>query len=406
MLPLSTLHGHLQTKVRDPVMETRKSLIILGIRGLPAAHGGFETFAEQLGLYLVKRGWRVSVYCQHDVETVTRRLWTDSWNGIERINIAVSTKGPLGTLDFDWRSIGDATRRDGTCLVLGYNSAILLPYLRLRGKTVLTNMDGIEWRRAKWSRPIRAWFWLNEWVAAWTSHQLIADHPAIADHLATRRSRKATVMIPYGANPIEAAPIDPIAHLGLTPDRYFISIARIEPENNILPIVQAFSRRKRGAKLVVLGKLESGNAYHRAVQAMASEDVLFPGAIYDPPSVSALRFHARAYLHGHTVGGTNPSLVEALWAGNAVIAHDNAFNRWTAGEAQFFFDDVASCDAMITKVLDEPVALAEARGAARLRATACFGWTGVLEAYENALLAAGDRHGHAPRGALTTTASA
>ena len=368
-------------------MTTRRSLAILGTRGVPAAHGGFETFAEHLSLYLVEQGWHVSVYCQHEVETVSRDSWIDNWKGVERINIEVARTGPMATLDFDWRSVLQAADRDSVCLVLGYNSAIMLPYLRLKGRTVMTNMDGLEWRRPKWSRPVRAWFWLNEWIAAWTSHRLIADHPAIADHLSTRRSRDAIVMIPYGGMPVVAAPAAPVIGLGLEPDRYLVSIARIEPDNNILPIVQAFSRRPRAMKLAVLGTFDDGVCYHRAVKAAASPDVVFPGAIYDADTIRAIRFHARAYVHGHTVGGTNPSLVEALWAGNAVLAHDNAFNRWTAGPEQFYFADDRACERMIDTIIDSEAAVSGARTAARLRATRMFDWRTVLRAYEREVLA-------------------
>ena len=204
-------------------MMSQRSVLILGTRGIPAAHGGFETFAEQLSLFLVGRGWHVAVYCQHDVATLTRPIWTDNWKGVERINIEVARVGPQATLEFDWHSIRDAARRDSICLVLGYNSAVFLPYLRLMGRTVVTNMDGVEWRRKKWNRPVRAWFWINEWIAAWTSNHLIADHPAIADHLATRRSRKAVSMITYGGVPVDAATLEPLTRLGLSPDRYFVS---------------------------------------------------------------------------------------------------------------------------------------------------------------------------------------
>ena len=168
----------------------------------------------------------------------------------------------------------------------------------------------------------------------------------------------------------------------MEPGRYLVSIARIEPDNNILTMVQAFSRRPRGVRLVVLGTLSVSNPYHRAVEDAAGTEVLFPGAIYEADHVQALRAHALAYLHGHTVGGTNPSLVEALWAGNAVIAHDNPFNRGTAGEGQFYFTDGDSCEAAIERVLADPDAVAAARTAARARAER-FRWEDVLAAYED-----------------------
>ncbi|HJE23679.1 MAG TPA: DUF1972 domain-containing protein [Methylorubrum populi] len=365
----------------------RPAVAILGTRGVPAAHGGFETLAERLALHLARRGWPVTVYCQHEVERVTRRFEISQWRGVERVHVAVSQKGPAATLAFDAHCTLHAARRNAICLVLGYNGAVFLPLLRLRGRKVLTNMDGIEWRRPKWNGAVRSYFWVSEWIAAWTSHRLIADHPAIADHLATRRPRRSIATIPYGGDPVEKASTAPLAALGLVPDGYFVSIARIEPDNTILPIVRAFSRRRRGMRLVVVGQLDAGNAYHRAVRAAAGDEVLFPGAIYDPVTVQALRFHARAYLHGHTVGGTNPSLVESLWAGNAVIAHANLYNAWTAGPAQFAFHDEDGLEAAIEHALHHPEQLGPAREAARRQAALHFEWGDVLARYEAELLA-------------------
>ena len=380
--------------------QSQKTLLILGTRGVPANHGGFETFAERYALFLAERGWRVSVYCQEDVEEVGEGVHTDVWRGITRIFIQTARKGGLGALDFDWKCVRDALTRQGVCLVLGYNGAAFLPVLRLAGRKVFTNMDGIEWKRPKWPLPVRAWFYVNEWIAAWTSQRLVADHPAIAAHIATRRPRKATVVIPYGGDPVAQAPAAPLAALGLEPGRYVVSIARIEPDNNILTLVKAFSAARRGFKLVVLGKFEEGNSYHAEVRAAAGDEVVFPGAIYDSAIVRALRFHARAYLHGHTVGGTNPSLVEALWAGNAVIAHDNPYNRWTAGAAALLFKDVASCAAAIGLALADDELVARLSQAARERAAAAFQWRDVLVAYERECLALAAPRGTQPEETL------
>ena len=208
----------------------KPTLLILGTRGIPAAHGGFETFAERLALFLVARNWNVAVYCQDNVTAVPAggRVTQTQWNGIALIHIAVASTGPASSLEFDWHCVRDAAKRDGLCLVLGYNGASFLPWLRLTGKKILTNMDGIEWKRPKWSFLVKAWFWTNEWIAAWTSQRLVADHPAIADHVATRRNRSAIAMIPYGGDEILDAPDAPVRAMGLEPGKYFISIARIE----------------------------------------------------------------------------------------------------------------------------------------------------------------------------------
>lgn len=364
----------------------KPSILILGTRGIPAAHGGFETFAEKFALFLVESGWNVGVYCQHEVTTVTERVRSEMWHGIELIHIEVASKGARATLEFDMHCALHAARRDSVNLVLGYNGAIFLPYLRLMGRKIITNMDGIEWRRPKWSYPVKAWFWLNEWIAAWSSNRLVADHPEIASHLATRRPSKNIVTIPYGGVPVAKASDQPVRELGLEPGSYLISIARIEPDNNILTLVTAFSKRRRNARLVILGNFVAGNAYHDAVKRAASDEVVFPGAIYDPQVVEALRFHARAYVHGHTVGGTNPSLVESLAAGNMVMAHDNRYNRWTAGSAAVYFSDVDSCDLSLSQALADDLLVKRCAAAARERAAAVFRWEDILATYKRECL--------------------
>lgn len=369
-------------------MKERRSTVvnILGIRGLPASHGGFETFAARLAPYLRDRGWSVNVYCQiePDLKGCLVENYEDDWEGIHRIHIGSRYTSSAGSIQFDWRCVRDVLKRPGIDLTLGYNTAIFTTLQRFGRRTVLMNMDGIEWKRAKWSFPIKAWFYLNEFIGANICNIAIADHPEISRHL-RRHGVKNAVVIPYGADAIANAPTSPIAELGLQPDEYLVSICRIEPENSVLEIVKAFSHSLRGVKLVVLGNLNSENSYQRAVREAASEEVLFPGAIYRQETISSLRFHALAYMHGHQVGGTNPSLVEALGAGNAVIAHDNRFNRWVAGDGHFYFSDIGSLDHALAAVLGRGDAVFMAREAARVRHREEFTWGAVLAAYDRLL---------------------
>ena len=166
------------------------------------------------------------------------------------------------------------------------------------------------------------------------------------------------------------APAEPLARLGVEPGRYMSVIARAEPENSLLEIVQGFSAAPRGCRLVVLGNYDEKVPYQRSVLAGGSSEVLFPGAIYDKSLVSALRFHSMAYVHGHQVGGTNPSLVEALGAGNAVIAHDNRFNRWVAGPQAAYFRTVPRPSArQLESLLAEPAAASRRCAPLRARVT-------------------------------------
>lgn len=361
-----------------------KKLQILGIRGLPAAHGGFETFAEYLALYLIERGWEVTVYCQ---EAGNGDAYESEWRGIKRIHIPVAGDGPKSTVIFDYKSVLASCNQPGLILTLGYNTAIFNSIYRLRGKANLINMDGIEWRRGKWGAIAKTWFYLNERFGCCFGNHLIADHPHIKKHLATRVSESKITMIPYGADPVFQADASLLAAYGLAPNNFGVLIARAEPENSILEAVQAFSSKRRNRKLVVLGKYEPAtNAYHRAVLAAASDEVAFVGAIYEKPMVNALRHFARFYIHGHQVGGTNPSLVEALGACSPVLAHDNAFNRWVAGDAAIYFADANSCSERIDRLFSDDSLIEQMRSAAKIRFNTQFTWDRILLEYEALLL--------------------
>ncbi len=353
---------------------------MLGTRGVPAAHGGFETAAENVGKLLAERGWRVVVYCQIDG---SGPVTEDHWEGLDRVLVPTSLPGPAGTAQFDWKASRHAGRYRDISLVFGYNTAVLNVIQRLRRSPLIFNMDGIEWKRDRWSTPYRAFLRANERIAVLIGNDLIADHPEIERYLRGRVDPEKLTMIPYGAPAISSAPAAPVRDLGLEPGCYFTLICRPVPENSILEIVRGFSARPRGAKLVVLGDYGvAGDSYQRAVLEAAGDEVMFPGTIYDPPVTQALRFHSLAYLHGHRVGGTNPSLVEAMGAGNAIIAHDNRYNRWVAGDGAMYFRTVEDVDRLVGQLLNAPERRSQLAAASRARHAKQFTWDRVTDCYE------------------------
>ena len=367
--------------------EKPRRLAILGTRGIPANHSGFETLAEFLAPYLVERGWDVEVYCQDEGEG-----GPETWKGVALRHVKVDYRGSPGSIIFDWRSTKIAARRDRLILTLGYNTAIFCVLYRLLGRRNIMNMDGIEWIRAKWPLPVKAWYYVNEWLGAWLANHLIADHPEIANHLARRAPRRKTTMIPYGASHVESGDPNLLRRFGLEPNEYVIMVCRAEPENSVLDIVSAFSRRARGIKLAVVGRYDfDGHRYHRKVKAAASDEVVFTGGVYDSAVLPSLRFFACLYVHGHRVGGTNPTLIEAMGAGNAVLAHDNKYNRWVAGAAACYFRDSDSCARALDELLAAPNILQRMGLASRRRHAERFTWDRVLREYEALLLAHADQ---------------
>ncbi|MFS0900885.1 DUF1972 domain-containing protein [Mycolicibacterium litorale] len=362
------------------IADDRPTVRILGTHGVPANYGGFETAAENVARYLTDHGWRVIVYCQtnHDGP-----IYEDIWQGIGRVNISVPDLGWTGTARFDWLSIRHAVRHRDICLTFGYNTGVFNVLQRLYRIPNVINMDGIEWSRRRWGLFRQTILYINERFAALFGNELIADHPELNTYLRTRAPARKITTITYGGHPIESAPTEPVEALGLEPGRYLTIIARPIPENSILELVQGFSAKKRGVKLAILGNYDGDrDTYHREVLCAASGEVAFLGAIYKPDVVQALRYHSRGYLHGHTVGGTNPSLVEALAARNPVIAHDNKYNTWVAGNAGLYFGSAADAERCIDQLLGDAELARELSENALIRFESEFTWNHVAGQYE------------------------
>jgi glycosyltransferase involved in cell wall biosynthesis len=359
-----------------------KTVRILGTHGVPASYGGFETAAENVALYLVSKGWRVIVYCQGKGRGP---IVEDVWRGIERVTISVDLEGWRGTSRFDWLCIAHACQFKDLCLTFGYNTGIYNFRLRLGGIKNIINMDGIEWSRKRWGFVKQAILYVNERFAALFGDNLIADHPEIQKYLCTRAPSRKITTITYGADPVVAPLTSPVLSMGLEPNSYLTLIARPIPENSIYELVRAFSRRRRGYKLVVLGNFDENDLYHRSIRSVASSEVVFPGAIYETTVVKSLRYHCVGYLHGHTVGGTNPSLVEAMAAGNPVIAHANPYNKWVVQDGALYFTDEDSIDDCITRLLTDEGLRTKLRSRCLARYSEEFTWERVAGQYEQLL---------------------
>jgi glycosyltransferase involved in cell wall biosynthesis len=354
---------------------------ILGTRGIPACYGGFETFAEQLALYLAARGHNITVYCQ---SINGEAQHTDIWNGITRVHLP-APDSPLGTVCFDWKSAKRAAAAGGVILTLGYNTAVFGLLYRFSKIRHIMNMDGLEWHRPKWTPLEKAWLWINEILGSKLAHHLVADHPGIKTHLMRHTRGSKISVIPYGADAVECSE-NPILPFELRSGQYILVVARPEPENSLLEIVTAYSARERKVQLVVLGTFSPDTiSYHRAVFQAAHGNILFPGPLYDRKLLATLRSHARAYVHGHTVGGTNPSLVEALAAGNAILAHDNIFNRWVAGPSARYFSSTQALEAIYDEIEVNDSLLLGMRQGSLARHVETFTQDSIMGQYEQLL---------------------
>lgn len=364
----------------------RENLVIMGCRGIPGRHGGFETFAEELSRYLEGKNWHVVVYCQQDQALPQSQ---DQWHGITRAHIAPTIRGKLikgafGTILFDLYAVCHALRhyRKMPWLVLGYNSSFLNILPRLLKVRQIINMDGMEWQRDKWKTWQKVYLRLAYFIAGKSASHLVADHPVIETELQKHFQPDKITMIPYGSSEIRHCDPSVLARISLKENHYALIIARPVPENGILPIVKAWMDGQAAYPLVLVGEYDPVDPYQKAVidSAAGQDQIVFLGPIYDHTVLHALRAGCRVYFHGYRVGGTNPSLLESMGAGAAIIAHDNAFNRWVAGEGAAYYQTDAGLRDRIRHL--DKLPLDEMRAASRKRHQEQFQWQDILESYE------------------------
>lgn len=314
----------------------KKNIAILGTVGIPANYGGFETLAENL------------IRC-HDASSlpdpITVYCSSRSYPSREQSFLSAQLKYvPLNangaqSILYDIVSLLSAAwSRSDVILLLGVSGAIALPLVRLFSSArIITNIDGIEWRREKWQGLAKHFLRFSEKTAVRFSHEVIADNGVIAEYVKRVYGIDSHV-IAYGGDhavTVEAVAADEYD----LPDKYAFSVCRIEPENNVHVILEAFSKIN-GYPLVMVGNWNNGE-YGRIIRERfsACKNLFLLDPIYDLGKLKTLRSNASFYVHGHSAGGTNPSLVEAMHFGKAVLAFDCDYNHSTTEDKALFFGD-------------------------------------------------------------------
>lgn len=358
-----------------------RSVAIIGTRGYPSYYGGFETAVRKLAPYLAERDWDVTVYGRpgataedpdHDARIHSRETL-----GFETKSLSTLSFGLTASLDA-------ARRRPDVALVLNCANGFWLPILKSRGIPTLVNVDGIEWNRAKWGRVAKYVFRTG---AEWTSRygdRMVYDAAAISEYWQAEFGRDGDI-IPYGGDIEPVHPIEP----GLRHRGYALVVARFVPENTIHEFVAAAARLAQSTDVVIVGSSGYGGEIEDAVAALvdAHPRVRWLGHVSDDRRLLSLWQHAGAYFHGHSVGGTNPALVQAMACGVPIVARDTVFNREVLAEAGRFVQPEPQAIAQeILAVVSDP-ALQERLGtAAQERAREHYSWAGVNAAYERSLL--------------------
>lgn len=299
-------------------------IAILGTRGIPNNYGGFEQFAEYISVGLAELGHEVTVYNPH-----FHPYTGSSFKGvkIQRIGSPEQTIGSMGNIIYDYRSLRHAlTQNFDIIYEAGYGTASPSYFLlNDRSAPVLTNMDGLEWKRSKWNFITKRLMRHFEKLAIKKSHYLIADNIGIQQYYKDNHNIES-IYLPYGADAVYEFNNDVPASYDLHPDKYFMLVARLEPENNVGMILDGYLGSGSSYPFMVIGN--HNNKYGAYLkERYKNSNIRFAGGVYDKGKLDSLRCHAKAYFHGHSVGGTNPSLLEAMASRSFIFAHDNDFNK-------------------------------------------------------------------------------
>jgi glycosyltransferase involved in cell wall biosynthesis len=353
-------------------------IALVGTRGIPARYGGFETCVEEVGRRLAAAGHQVTVYCRRAPDDDAPLA---EYEGMRLVQLPALRKKSLETLSHTTLSVLHLMRhRVDAAIVFNAANAPLLPLVRARRIPVATHVDGLEWRRTKWQGAGRAYYRLAESMAVRWSDDLIADAQGIADYY-TQEFKAETTLIAYGAPILSGERHDKLAEQDLTPGGYHLVVARFEPENHVDVIVDGYTRSKATLPLVVVGSAPYADEYTARIHGLADERVRFLGGVWDQELLDQLYANSRTYLHGHSVGGTNPSLLRAMGAAAATIAYDVNFNREVLEDTGRFFAgpaDVATEVELAERDHDE----ARERGRRSQVRAAIYDWDDVAARYE------------------------
>ncbi len=356
---------------------------ILGTRGIPNHYGGFEQFAQYLSVGLVARGHEVSVY-----NSSLHPYQEKTYHGVQLIHCEDSEDkmGTAGQFIYDFNCFKDARKRKFDLLLqLGYTSSSVWYWMWPRNMVNMVNMDGLEWKRSKYSKKVQ---WFLKHAERWAAKHgdvLIADSLGIQQHLKNAYG-KPSIFIPYGAELFDMPRPHALGNYGVQPYQYHLLIARMEPENNIEMIIKGYLQSNSPYPLMLVGKTD--NDFGQYLRDTYPDNRLrFVGGIYDMGIINNLRYYSQLYFHGHSVGGTNPSLLEAMAADCLIAAHENIFNKTVLKDEAFYFETPEDVTGTLQKVLDKN----EYRNwleTNRQRIANDYSWPHIIDAYEAAMLEA------------------
>jgi glycosyltransferase involved in cell wall biosynthesis len=364
-------------------------IALIGTRGVPARYGGFETCVEEVGSRLAIAGHEVTVYCRPESASTGSPL--RGYRGMRRVELPALRRRSLETLSHTALSTGHlSVHRCDVAVVFNAANSPFLPVLRARRIPVATHVDGLEWKRDKWGPTGKRYYRAAEALSVRWSDALIADAQGIADYYA-QEFGAPTELISYGAPVTAGIGYDRLSELDLVPGEYHLVVARFEPENHVADIVEGYVASSAKRPLVVVGAAPYGADYTARIERAGDHRVRMLGGVWDQRQLDQLYANAFTYLHGHSVGGTNPSLLRAIGAAASTIAYDVGFNREVLGSAGRYFTDAGSVATEVEAAEADPVETRD-RGHSALDRASLYNWDDVAARYEALCqrLAAGD----------------
>jgi glycosyltransferase involved in cell wall biosynthesis len=322
-------------------------IAILGTRGIPNHYGGFEQFAEFFSVYLAKKNVEVWVYNSHN-----HPFQGENFKGVSIIHCydPEFKIGTAGQFIYDLNCILDSRSRNfDVILQLGYTSNSIWHFLLPKKAIVITNMDGLEWKRTKYSKLVQKALQFAEKLAATKSDFLISDSLEIQKYINEKYHKKSTC-IPYGAIPFDSPDEDVLVQFKVEKEKFNMIVARLEPENNIETILDGVVMSQDATIILVFGNHNTKFGNYLKNKFNNQKNIRFLGALYNQEYLDNLRYFSRLYFHGHSVGGTNPSLLEAMASKAFIIAHDNVFNRAILKTNAYYFSNADDVNKLILQI--------------------------------------------------------
>ncbi|WP_075603534.1 DUF1972 domain-containing protein [Saccharicrinis aurantiacus] len=353
---------------------------IIGTRGIPNYYGGFEQFAEYLSVGLVKKGHNVTVY-----NSQLHPYQDSSYKGVNVIHCKDPEEiiGTAGQFIYDLNCILDSRKRNfDIILQLGYTSNSIWGAFLPNKPLIITNMDGLEWKRSKYSYAVKKFLLLAERLGVVFSDKLIADSIGIQNYLRNKYNKESTY-IAYGSDLCESTNQSILSKYDVSPYNYDMLIARLEPENSIEVILDGVVKSNSKRPFLVVGKVNAQFGIKMRKKFKKYTNIRFVGGIYDINILNNLRYFANYYFHGHTVGGTNPSLLEAMGSGALIVANTNEFNQTILGDdALYFSTSVEVGDLLDTK--NESRELYRKENYKKIKEL--YNWESIIDQYEDLFL--------------------